>query len=200
MLGGSSCLGRISRAIHSQSRMLNGDELTLPSWFSESIAQWTRLWGVPDLARQVTVEFSPRMTRSLGRCCPERRLIRLSARLAQGPKPLLEETLCHELAHMATREMNGARSAPHGPAWEGLMRLAGFEPRTRLQDPCNTLPVSRKVQPGQRCLYVHHCPVCQMERTARRPVKRWRCRACVEAGLDGKLEIERRPARGTDRR
>lgn len=170
--------------------------MKLPDWMNESIDQWTGLWDVPDLASQVTVEFSPRMTRSLGRCYPERKLIRLSARLAQGPRPILEETLCHELAHIAAREMNGAKSAPHGHTWAGLMRLAGFEPRTRLQDPCNTPPLRKKDQP-QRYLYVHHCPVCQMERIARRPVKRWRCRACVEAGLDGKLVIESRPARGT---
>jgi len=40
-------------------------------------------------------------------------------------------------------------------------------------------------------LYDHWCPVCQSSRVGRRPVKAWRCAACVAAGLDGKLEITR---------
>jgi predicted SprT family Zn-dependent metalloprotease len=166
--------------------------VNLPDRMNEWIRYWAHLWGIPGLASQVTVEFSPRMTRSLGRCYPERRLIRLTSRLAKGPRPIVKEALCHELAHIAVLEINGTRTPPHGPAWAELMRIAGFKPRTRLQNPCNTPPLRKKDLP-QRYLYVHHCPVCQMERVARRPVRRWRCSACVEAGLDGKLEITRRP-------
>ena len=43
--------------------------------------------------------------------------------------------------------------------------------------------------------YDHWCPVCQSSRQARRPVKAWRCAACVAAGLDGRLEITRRARR-----
>ncbi len=72
------------------------------------------------------------------------------------------------------------------------MRIAGYEPRARL--PAGTLPQpSRKRRRRQRYLYIHRCPVCQAEQIARRAVRRWRCAACVEAGLDGELEIWRRP-------
>ena len=169
--------------------------MTLPAQINKSMAQWARLWDIPSLASQVTVEFSSRMTRSLGRCYPERRLIRLSERLTKTPPSILQETLCHELAHIAVHELNGGKSSPHGPAWAELMRIAGFQPRTRLRYPCNEVPFRTKGR-HQRFLYVHHCPVCQMERIARRTVKRWRCSACIEADLDGKLEIRRHPARG----
>ena len=43
----------------------------------------------------------------------------------------------------------------------------------------------------------HWCPVCQSSRKARRPVKAWRCAACVAAGLDGTLEIARRTTKPT---
>ena len=52
----------------------------------------------------------------------------------------------------------------------------------------------------RRYLYIHRCPVCQAEQIARRAVRRWRCAACVEAGLDGELEIWRRPLRSTKSR
>ena len=170
-------------------------EPTLPSWTHEAIAGWARLWGIPGLAREVAVEPSPRMTHSLGRCYPESRRIRLSECLMQVAPPILREVLCHELAHVAVHVLNGRRSRPHGPAWAGLMRAAGFEPRARL--PCHEigLPLPRKRRRRRRYLYLHRCPVCRMERIARRSMRRWRCAACVESGLDGKLEIWRLPAR-----
>ncbi len=156
------------------------------------MARWARLWGIPDVAAQVTVQFSSRMTRSLGRCYPERRLIRLSERLIQGPESILREALCHEFAHIAVHELNGGRSKPHGPRWAELMRAAGFEPRARLRSSQRETPFPKKTR-QRSYLYVHRCPVCQMERIARRAVRRWRCSACCEAGLDGKLDIHRRP-------
>jgi predicted SprT family Zn-dependent metalloprotease len=59
------------------------------------------VWGIPHLQENVIVQFSQRMIRGLGRYYPERRLIRLSARLLNGPGDILEEALCHELAHLA---------------------------------------------------------------------------------------------------
>ena len=50
----------------------------------------------------------------------------------------------------------------------------------------------RAVRP--RMLYQHRCPVCSASRVARRPVRRWRCRACRESGLEGALEISTQPS------
>jgi ribosomal protein L37AE/L43A len=40
-----------------------------------------------------------------------------------------------------------------------------------------------------RVLYQHRCPLCGAGRTARRPVRRWRCRVCRESGREGELQI-----------
>jgi ribosomal protein L37AE/L43A len=41
--------------------------------------------------------------------------------------------------------------------------------------------------------YLHWCPVCHSRRFARRPMARWRCAECVDAGLPGALQITRLP-------
>ncbi len=165
---------------------------------SQSIAsahRWLQLWNTPDLAAQTTIEWSPRMTRSLGRCYPERRLIRLAAFLDEADNALLEEVLCHELAHLAAHELHGTSTGsirPHGPEWKTLMRAAGYEPRTRMPAPPNApKPQPRRRRRG-RYLYLHHCPLCQLSRAAKRVVRRWRCAACLTAGLDGILDVFRR--------
>jgi hypothetical protein len=57
-----------------------------------------------------------------------------------------------------------------------------------------------KPKPQPSFTYDHWCPVCQSSRQARRPVKAWRCAACVAVGLDGTLEITRRTRRPTTAR
>ena len=109
----------------------------LPSEATSSLHHWLHLWNTPELAARTTIEWSPRLTRSLGRCYPERRLIRLASFLDEAPNGLLEEVLCHELAHVAARELHGTRIRPHGPEWKALMRDAGYEPKTRLPLPAN---------------------------------------------------------------
>ncbi len=158
------------------------------AWTSKYSSQW----GTPGLEDRVTVEHSTRMTRSLGRCYPERGIIRLARGLLKEPT-LLEEALCHELAHIAVHELNGKKAKPHGPEWKSLMRKAGFEPRTKLRWDGAPPPAKRKRR--KRYLYIHRCPVCHTEKTARRAVRQWRCSACVETGLEGTFEIWRRPLR-----
>jgi hypothetical protein len=55
--------------------------------------------------------------------------------IQSAPDGLLQEVLCHEMAHLATRELHGRNVRPHGPEWKALMTSAGFEPRTRLPSP-----------------------------------------------------------------
>jgi len=160
---------------------------TLPEWARQRSAEWLALWQVPDLESRITIELSSRMTRSLGRCYPQRRLIRLAQGLLKE-RAILEEALCHELAHAAVYELKGRNGRPHGPAWKALMRKAGFEPRIRLRWD-GAAPTKRR----KHYIYLHLCPVCRAERTAFRAVRQWRCGDCIEAGLDGELEIWRRP-------
>lgn len=170
----------------------------LPTEALASAQHWLELWNTPELAARTTIEWSPRMTRSLGRCYPERRLIRLAAFLNEADSALLEEVLCHELAHLAAHELhradNRGRIRSHGSEWKALMRAAGYEPRVRMPAPPNApKPQRRRPRRRRRYLYLHRCPRCRAARTAKRSVPRWRCAACLTAGLDGILDIFRHP-------
>jgi predicted SprT family Zn-dependent metalloprotease len=155
------------------------------------IGAWAALWGLPGLERRVDVRFSDRLHTSLGRCVPSRGLVRMNRRLLELQPRLLEEVLCHELAHVAVFERYGHLCRPHGPEWAALMRAAGFTPRVRARLGHD---VERVVapEPKRRPLYEHRCPVCQAARLACRRVPQWRCAACLRAGLDGRLVIEKR--------
>jgi len=154
-----------------------------------SLRLWLETWNTPGLAARTRIEISPRLTRSLGRCYPDRRLIRISSHLEGAPDGLLHEVLCHEMAHLAARELHGRNVRPHGPEWKALMTSAGFEPRTRLPSP-NGAPLLRRSRRAPY-VYVHRCAVCQAFRPARRRMSRWRCAACVASGLEGRLTITR---------
>ena len=167
-----------------------GSETPLLS-MQRSIRAWSTLWGVPGLESRVDVRFSDRLRTSLGRCMPSRGVVRLNRRLLKVQPGLLEEVLCHELAHVAVFEQYGHGCRPHGPEWAALMQTAGFEPRPRARlgrDVERLVGGDRQRRP----LYEHRCPVCQAARLARRPVPRWRCAACVRDGLPGRLMIQKR--------
>ncbi|MGE0487573.1 MAG: SprT family zinc-dependent metalloprotease [Vulcanimicrobiota bacterium] len=144
------------------------------------LANWARRWGQPGLEQAVTVKFSRRMTATLGRCWPARGEIRLSQPLLTRYPELLEEALCHEFAHFVVYRLHG-KARPHGREWQTLVDLAGYPPRTQVE------VVSKNPQP--RTVYIHRCPVCGASRKAGRPMSSWRCSECVEAGLDGRLEV-----------
>jgi predicted SprT family Zn-dependent metalloprotease len=156
------------------------------------VDEWGCLWNVPDLSRIARVTLSGRLRRSLGRCDPRSGEIRLHRGLAGAPVALQREVVCHEVAHVAAHRLHGARIRPHGPEWKRLMVLAGFEPRARL--PLSDLPDGIAETSRPRVLYDHTCPVCGARRTALKRVTRWRCRACHEAGLAGRLVVTTRPA------
>ena len=168
--------------------------MDVPPRFAPMIRRWGELWGIPDLHESVTVEFSSRMTVSLGRCQPARGRVRIAARLAQGAPDLLDETLCHEVAHVAVHRLQGGRARPHGPTWASLVSMAGFTPRTRAPAGAAQDGVKhpRRPQPTSARRYAHRCPVCQEVRWGGRPVPSWRCSACRADGLPGTLLIERR--------
>lgn len=155
------------------------------------LRRWSTLWKLPTLPDEIQVTCDKRLSRSLGRCHPDKGSIRLHPGVLDGPESLLLEVVCHEAAHVAVNRLHGRSVRPHGPEWAHLVRVAGFEPRVRM-NPAG-LPASCKKALRPRTLYRHRCRVCGATRTARRPVRRWRCRACHEAGLDGRLEITSYP-------
>lgn len=148
------------------------------------LARWGRVWGIRDLAEIVSVSYSTRLTRSLGRCVPSSDSLVLHPSLQSLSPRWFSEVLCHEAAHVVAHR-SGARHA-HGNEWRQLMLIAGFQPRVKLHAP-PTLQMPRRIR-GQLRLE-HFCPVCQWSRFARRKVSRWRCADCVAAGLDGHLIV-----------
>jgi predicted SprT family Zn-dependent metalloprotease len=101
------------------------DERRIRRW----LRTWAREWNDPGLAQEATIEVSPRLTRSLGKAYPQRTLIRLNPSLLD-PKDdrRLKEVACHEAAHLAVYRRFGRAAQPHGPEWQRLVELAGFEP------------------------------------------------------------------------
>ena len=54
---------------------------------------------------------------SLGRCLASQGEIRIAQFLLSGPPGLLEEVLCHEVAHAAAAARFVARIRPYGTEW-----------------------------------------------------------------------------------
>jgi len=170
---------------------VSGRGPALSAELGEWLKKWSQTWSVPDLGTRCAVRFDRRLRRSLGRCRPERLELKLAHWLTTAPEELLREVLCHEAAHVAVHLLHGAGARPHGREWRDLMRAAGFEPRARM--PLESLPAGLRAQTEASMPWQHRCPVCQATRHTRRPMPHWRCRACLAAGRDGRLEIGRRP-------
>jgi predicted SprT family Zn-dependent metalloprotease len=148
------------------------------------LEDWAQTWGVPHLATAVTVRFSHRLQRSLGRCQPSLGLVTLSAALKAGDQNVLAEVLCHEVAHIAAYRLHGPRARAHGKEWRDLVSAAGFEPRVLAREA--GAPRTRR---SRKRSYEHRCEVCQLVRYGGRPVPQWRCAECLSAGLAGTLTI-----------
>lgn len=159
-------------------------------------SQWYALWEV-DNPVSVDVKVNRRLSRTLGICRPANASIGLNAiLLTPSNEALLEETLCHELAHLITYQRYGREARPHGHEWASLMISAGF--RARVQIPSDEVagyvPGERRSTGGRRKRYEyeHYCPACDAVMVARRTNYRWRCAPCLNAGRSGELTVTRR--------
>ena len=106
----------------------------LPDHTPELLQGWCDLWGVGTLTREISVELSSRMTRSLGRCYPDRKLIRIARFVLEESEELFQEVLCHEAAHLAAYHLHGRAIRPHGHEWKALVQQAGYAPAVRFQE------------------------------------------------------------------
>jgi len=168
-----------------------GPKASLQKFLSSHMHALLRAWTIDPDNCGVVVEFSNRLSRSLGRCDPAKGVIRLADFLKSQPREIVSEALAHELAHWAARRIHGPKIRPHGPEWRELMQMAGFEPRVRI-------PLSDQVQDEQAqaaLQYVHTCLICHATRVASRPVKNWRCPNCYAAGLSGEFSVHTIPPR-----
>jgi len=114
-----------------------------------ALQSWCHVWAADDLAAKITVEFSSRMTRSLGRCYPERNLIRIAQFVLEDSDALVQEVLCHEAAHLAAHHLHGSSIRPHGPEWKALMERAGFPPSVRYRRVALFAPPARSLNRGR---------------------------------------------------
>lgn len=63
--------------------------------------------------------------------------VRLNAALLiSHPREMLEETVPHEIAHVAVYRLYGRHAKPHGAEWKALMQAFGVD-----ASPCHSLPV-----------------------------------------------------------
>jgi predicted SprT family Zn-dependent metalloprotease len=149
--------------------------------------RWARRWKTPRVT-DVEIEFSGRLRTSLGRCYPQRALVRLNeVLLLSENEDLLIEVACHEVAHVAVFERYGEQCRPHGPEWSVLVQAAGFQPTLRAAA-AGPEP-ARRTSSKSNVLYQHRCKSCGAMRTVRRPMVHWRCAKCVAAGRSGELQI-----------
>ncbi len=165
-----------------------------------STSQWYALWEVDSegaIDASVDVKVNRRLTTTLGNCRPARALIGLNSILLTPPnEDLLEETLCHELAHLITHRRYGRAAKPHGYEWASLMLSAGFPARTQIPSYEIDGYVAGKQKaarrPRKRYQYEHYCPACDAVMIAGRTNYRWRCSPCLSAGRSGELTVTRR--------
>ena len=159
----------------------------LPDQFAlrRTLERLSSVWSTPGLPASISIVFSSRLRKALGRADVCQRRVTLAAHL-NGAGALLEEVLCHELAHIVAFDLVGKAERVHGPTWQRLVRMAGFAPSRRLQ--CSPRQGSDLSQKRSR-KYLHRCQVCGFARVAARRMPAWRCADCVGAGLDGRLDL-----------
>jgi len=150
-----------------------------------------RVWGIPDFDRKVDIDWSWSMRTRAGVADLIAHQVRLNGRLLSRHPEQVDDTLVHELAHVAAVLIHGLEIAPHGHEWRALMRIAGFTP-----DRTHDLDVSDLQQSRRRYLYLHRCARCGAFRLSRRVVRQWECRTC----LPGELVVWRAPDNSAGRR
>ncbi len=162
----------------------------------ETIRRAFRAWGLPGLARDVRVEYSRRLRRSLALCYEDRLLIRLHIALARPANvELLREIVCHEAAHIAAGRLHGRRVSPHGSEWAALVDRMGYLPRLDFRT-----PAERRGRDGRRLppvVFEHACESCRIVRVSSTPDRRWRCARCITLGRSGRLSIRPRRSSAT---
>lgn len=152
--------------------------------YSQAISKWAKAWRTPGLSQHLSISFSPRLRKTLGRVRPKSGSITLNAKLASASRDVLLEILCHEAAHVAAFLLHGLRAKPHGPEWRSLVQAAGYQPSTSLK--CRSLPQPSPASlPSRRHRY--QCPVCEADYFVRRRNSRLHCSTCLRSGVTSQL-------------
>ena len=138
--------------------------------------------GAGKLAREVRVEWNPRMRSAAGRADFRGKLISLNPELKDHSDEI-DRTLRHELAHLLAQWRVGRRRiAPHGPEWREACRDLGIADEAR----CHNLPFATKAYPAR---FVYRCPNCRQEFPRVRRIRRAiACLACCRKHNGGDFD------------
>ena len=145
--------------------------------------------GAAKLAREVRVEWNPRLKTAAGRADFRQKLISLNPLLRDVRAGLafnreeIDRTLRHELAHLLAQFRVGRRRiAPHGPEWREACRDLGIADEAR----CHNLPFATKAYPAR---FVYRCPNCRQEFPRVRGIRRAiACLACCRKHNGGNFD------------
>ena len=142
-----------------------------------------RQLGAAKLARDVRVEWNPRMKSAAGRADYRERLISLNPLLRDHGVEEIDRTLRHELAHLLVQFRVGRRRiAPHGPEWREACRALDIAAEAR----CHNLPFATKAYPAR---FVYRCPNCRQEFPRVRRIRRViACLACCRKHNGGDFD------------
>ena len=151
-----------------------------------------RALGADKLAREIRVEWNPRMKSAAGRADFREKLISLNPLLqnhdlisvkGQSGSDEVERTLRHELAHLLAQWRVGRRRiAPHGPEWRQACCDLGIADEAR----CHNLPFASTSFPPR---FVYRCPNCKEKFPRVRRIRRAiACLACCRKHNGGDFD------------
>src|SRR5437763_3641370 len=138
--------------------------------------------GADKLAREIRVEWNPRLKTCAGRADYRKKLISLNP-LLKDHGDEINPTLRHELAHLLAQWRAGRRRiAPHGAEWRQACCDLGIADEAR----CHNLPFASKSFPPR---YVYRCPNCEQKFPRVRRIRRAiACLACCRKHNGGDFD------------
>ena len=139
--------------------------------------------GATRIARELHVEWNPRLKTAAGRADYRQKLISLNPRLVEHPTEI-DRTLRHELAHILAQFRAGRRRIlAHGAEWQRACVDLGIADEKR----CHNLPFPARTYAAR---FVYRCPNCLQEfprvRRLRRAVA---CLACCRKHNGGEFDL-----------
>jgi predicted SprT family Zn-dependent metalloprotease len=139
--------------------------------------------GATRIARELHVEWNPRLKTAAGRADYRQKLISLNPRLVEHPTEI-DRTLRHELAHILAQFRAGQRRIlAHGAEWRQACVDLGIADEKR----CHNLPFPARTYAAR---FVYRCPNCRQEfprvRRLRRAVA---CLACCRKHNGGDFDL-----------
>lgn len=142
-----------------------------------------RQLGAVKLAREVRVEWNPRLKTAAGRADSREKLISLNPRLSNHGNEEIDRTFRHELAHLLAQFRVGRRRiAPHGSEWRKACRDLDIADEAR----CHNLPFASKSFAAR---FVYVCPNCNEECPRVRRIRRAiACLACCRKHNGGEFD------------